>query len=214
MGVGGIYSFSMATRNGTTFGAVCRVLCCALMMHLCLADGAAFASAGRISQGVPQGASKASAGSMQTTGDVSLNGMKAAGEQTVYAGDTVRTTAGMAIVDLPGAGMLNIAEDSQLVFGGVGSTIGTLKYGTAELRSQAGKFRECDAGERGRCYSAESGPGGSGELGRCVGQGSVCERRGIGQYETGRQEVAHRIHYSGRGRRRWGCGRCCVGDAA
>jgi hypothetical protein len=75
---------------------------------------------------------------MQATGDVSLNGMKAAGEQTVYVGDTVRTTAGMAIMSLPGAGMLNIAEDSQFVFGGA-STIGTLKYGTAELRSQAGK---------------------------------------------------------------------------
>jgi hypothetical protein len=138
-GVGGGYSFSMATGNGTTFGAVCRVLCCALIVHLCLADGVEFASAVPISQGASQGTPQASAGSMQTTGDVSLNGMKATGEQTVYTGDTVRTTAGMAIVDLPGAGMLNIAEDSQLVFGGAGSSIGTLKYGTAELRSQAGK---------------------------------------------------------------------------
>ncbi len=138
MGVGGVYSFSMATRNGITLGAVCRVLCCALIMQLCLADGGAFASAAPISQAGSQ-PSQAAAGSMQTTGDVSLNGMKAAGEQTVYVGDTVRTTAGMAIVDLPGAGMLNIAEDSQLVFGGAGSSIGTLKYGTAELRSQAGK---------------------------------------------------------------------------
>src|SRR5580698_2732892 len=112
----------------TTLG-VCRLLCCVLILHVCIADGASAA----------QAPAPVVLGSMQTTGDVSLNGMKAATEQTVYMGDTVRTTAGMAVLSMPGEGTLSITEDSQMFFGGAGS-LGTLRYGTAEIRSiQSGK---------------------------------------------------------------------------
>ena len=74
-------------------------------------------------------------GSMRATGDVYLNGSRAAGEQTLFTGDTVRTGPdGAAALTSPDFGLLIIPAQSEISFTGL-SYPATLKQGSVELRS-------------------------------------------------------------------------------
>jgi hypothetical protein len=85
---------------------------------------------------------------MQAVGETYLNGMRAAGEQTIFPGETVRTGAdGVAALTLPGVGMFNIEPQTEISFG-TGRYLATLKQGTVEIHSfQSSKILDIQFGK-------------------------------------------------------------------
>jgi len=77
---------------------------------------------------------------MRATREVYLNGSPATGEQTVYAGDTVRTGAdGAAALTSPDFGLLIIPAQTEITFRSA-PYLATLRQGSVEVRSfQTGK---------------------------------------------------------------------------
>jgi hypothetical protein len=103
-----------------------RLLCCILLLQAST-PSAAWAQTGQ------------TLGFLQLTGEVDVNGMRAANGQTIFSGDTVRTGAdGAAVFNLPDVGTLTIEKQSEVSFH-TGQSIATLKQGTIDVRSiQAG----------------------------------------------------------------------------
>src|ERR1700730_6475338 len=78
-------------------------------------------------------------GSMRASGEVSLNGTPATGEQTIYPGDTVRTGAdGAAALTSPGYGLVIIPAQTEITFR-TAPYLATLKQGSVEVRSVQGR---------------------------------------------------------------------------
>src|ERR1700687_1349099 len=72
-------------------------------------------------------------GSLQVMGEAYVNGSRAAAEQTIFVGDTVRTGAdGRGAVMMP-VGALTLGPDTEVVFGSA-SLLGTVRVGTVEVR--------------------------------------------------------------------------------
>jgi hypothetical protein len=76
-----------------------------------------------------------SLGSLRATGETSLNGTPATGDQTLYSGDTVRTgTNGAAVLTSPNVGSLVIPAESEISFG-ASPFLAMLKQGSVEVRT-------------------------------------------------------------------------------
>ena len=107
-----------------------RSVCCVLLLNFCVCLPG---------EARPQAQQAELVGPMQAGGQVFLNGMPVSGQQTLYAGDDVRTGAdGVAAVTLPGVGALGILAQSEVTF--AGQYLSTLKVGSITIRSlQAGK---------------------------------------------------------------------------
>jgi hypothetical protein len=116
---------------------VWRVVCCVLILHVCCPGGT-----------WAQTPTAQALGSMQAAGETYLNGMRAAGEQTIFPGETVRTGAdGVAALTLPGVGMFNIEPQTEISFG-TSRYLATLKQGTVEVRSfQSDKILDVQFGK-------------------------------------------------------------------
>jgi hypothetical protein len=72
---------------------------------------------------------------LRATGEVYLNGLRAAAEQTLFPGDTVRTGPdGAAALTSPGFGLLIIPPQSEVSFRAA-PYLATLKQGSVEVRS-------------------------------------------------------------------------------
>jgi hypothetical protein len=117
--------------------AVWRVVCCVLILHVSCPGGM-----------WAQTRAARALGSMQTVGEVYLNGMRAAGEQALFPGDTLRTGAdGVAALTLPGVGVFNMEPQTEISFG-TGLYLATLKQGTVGVRSfQSGKNLDIQFGK-------------------------------------------------------------------
>lgn len=103
---------------------ICRFLCCVLILQLSCAD-----------KTWAQTPAAQTLGSMRATREVYLNGSPATGEQTVYAGDTVRTGAdGAAALTSPGFGLLIVAAQTEITLRSA-PYLATLKQGSVEVRS-------------------------------------------------------------------------------
>jgi hypothetical protein len=115
---------------------VCRLVCCALVLQLYCVEGAG-----------AQTPTTEPLGSLQTSGEVYLNSLRATGSATVFPGDAVRTGAdGAATFTSPGVGLLTLAPQSEIDFRGA-PVLGTLKQGTVGIRSlQAGQNLEIQFG--------------------------------------------------------------------
>jgi hypothetical protein len=101
-----------------------RFVCCALILHIVYSGGILAQSTGT-----------EALGSLQTSGEVYLNGSRAAGEQTVFPRDVVRTgEEGVAAFTLPGVATLNILPQTEVSFR-TSPYLFTLKQGTLEIRS-------------------------------------------------------------------------------
>jgi hypothetical protein len=120
----GVVTVPAPRKDLRALPAVWRVVCCILILHLSFPGG----------MWAQKPAARA-LGSIQATGEIYLNGMRAAGEQTLFAGDTVRTGAdGVAALTLPGVGILNMGPQTEISFG-TGRYLATLKQGTIGVRS-------------------------------------------------------------------------------
>jgi hypothetical protein len=109
-----------------SFALVGRLVCCMLIVHFCLAQEAQ-------AQTAPQ-----RLGSLQASGEVSLNGLRASQGQTVFPGDAVHTGAdGAAVLTVPGSGILDIGAETQISIR-IDQYFATLKQGTVAIRSFAG----------------------------------------------------------------------------
>ena len=96
--------------------------CCVILAGLCMPWAAR-----------AQVANKQSIGALQATGEVYLNGMRAAGQVTIYPGDVVRTGPdGAAALTMPGTGMVTIAAQTEISFG-TGPYFAKLKQGTVGI---------------------------------------------------------------------------------
>ncbi len=74
-------------------------------------------------------------GFLQLSGEVEVNGMRAADGQTIFPGDTVRTGGGgAAVFNAPGVGALTLESQTEVSFG-VGQKVASLKQGTVDIRS-------------------------------------------------------------------------------
>lgn len=72
-------------------------------------------------------------GALQATGEVYLNGMRAAGQQTIYPGDVVRTGPdGAAALTIPGTGMVTVAAQTEVSFR-TDAYLAKLKEGTVGI---------------------------------------------------------------------------------
>src|ERR1700676_378155 len=108
---------------------ICWFVCCLLILQ--------FSSEDKM-WGQPPAAQ--TLGSMRASGEVSLNGTPATGEQTIYPGDTVRTGAdGAAALTSPGYGLVIIPAQTEITFRSA-PYLATLRQGSVEVRSfQTGK---------------------------------------------------------------------------
>jgi len=99
-------------------------------------------------------------GFLQLTGEVDVNGMRAADGQTIFPGDTVRTGAdGVAVFNLPDVGTLTIEKQTEISFR-TGQSVATLKQGTVDVRPlQAGTNLDVQFG---RFVAFTSAPGSAG----------------------------------------------------
>jgi hypothetical protein len=104
--------------------------------HLPLRQGAAQGVAGEAhTQAVPAGTG---IGSLHSSGEVSINGLRAPEEQTVLPGDVVNTGRdGAVVVTVPGAGILSVGAATEITFG-VDQYFATLKQGTVAIHSLQG----------------------------------------------------------------------------
>jgi hypothetical protein len=101
-----------------------RFMCCVLVLHLYCLDTT-----------WAQAPTAQTLGSLRATGEVYLNGLRAAGEQTLFPGDTVRTGPdGAAALTSPGFGLLLIPAQSEVSFRAA-PYLATLKHGSLEVRS-------------------------------------------------------------------------------
>lgn len=113
---------SKALRS-RTFPVLWRLFHCLLILR-----------AGSFNEARAQVSAGAPVGSLQTTGEVYLNGKPAGGEQTVFGGEDVRTGAnGAAALNVPVTGVVNIASQTDVSIGGVSRI--TLRHGTVAARS-------------------------------------------------------------------------------
>lgn len=89
--------------------------------------------------GRPQAQEKQPLGSLNTTGEVSVNGSPVSGESTIFTGDTLSTgAAGTAIFTMSGKGTLKIAPQTHVVFSGDQRFTAELKSGSAVIDSMYG----------------------------------------------------------------------------
>ena len=86
-------------------------------------------------------------GSLQTSGEVYLNGNPAADEQTVFGGEDIRTGLnGVAALSIPGTGVFNVASQTEISLR-TGRSLVALKHGTVAVRSfQSGRSLEIEFG--------------------------------------------------------------------
>jgi hypothetical protein len=104
--------------------AVWRFVGCALILHIGYSGGIR-----------AQTPATEALGSLQTSGEVYLNGSRASGEQTVFPRDVVRTGAdGVAAFILPRVATLDILPQTEVSFR-TSPYLATLKQGTLEVRS-------------------------------------------------------------------------------
>jgi hypothetical protein len=74
-------------------------------------------------------------GSLQTSGEVYLDGKPAAQEQTVFRGEDVRTGSnGVAALSVPGSGIFNVAGDTEISLSAAHSLVSLIR-GTVAVRS-------------------------------------------------------------------------------
>jgi ferric-dicitrate binding protein FerR (iron transport regulator) len=100
--------------------------CCLIVAGVCLASGAWAQT--------PKAKNEA-VGSLQATGEVYVNDMRAADGQTIYAGDVVRTGPdGAAALTIPGRGTVTVAADTEVSFR-ASVYLGELKKGTVAIHS-------------------------------------------------------------------------------
>jgi hypothetical protein len=133
--------FTMRTPKHITVQtrvALALVLVCALLSS-CFSE-----NAGAGAQVSPA----RSLGFLQVTGEAYVNGVRAAAEQTIFVGDTVRTGAdGRGAVMMP-VGALTLGPDTEVAFGSA-SLLGTVRVGTVEVRTlQAGQSLEIQFGNQ------------------------------------------------------------------
>ena len=104
-----------------------RLLSCILLLHLSCTD-----------MTWAQTPATERLGFLQLTGEVNVNGMRAADGQTIFPGDTVRTGPdGVAVFTLPDIGTLTIENQTEISFR-TSQTVATLKQGTVDVRSLQG----------------------------------------------------------------------------
>ena len=90
------------------------------------------------------GLSRQPAGELRTSGEVSVNGMKAPVQSTVFYGDTIRTEAGAnAVITVPMKGTLVVLPQTEISLGKAryGQYFAVLKHGGVSVHSLAGAQR-------------------------------------------------------------------------
>ena len=118
----------MKVLSNRSFAIAGRIVCCLLILQVGYAGAAQ-------PQAVPAGTGM---GSLHSTGEVNINGLRGPEEQTVLPGDVVSTGRdGAVVVTVPGAGMLSVGAETEITFG-IDQYFATLKQGTVAIHSLQG----------------------------------------------------------------------------
>lgn len=114
----------MKTLRPSALQVIWRVVCCVLVLQIACFD-----------ETRAQTPTSQALGSLRTTGEVYLNGVRAGAEQSLFPGEAVRTESdGAAALTLPGFALLTIAPQSEVSFRAA-PNFATLQRGSLEVRS-------------------------------------------------------------------------------